>query len=120
MSKRKILGKALAGSENDRFEKMVTLVQAYGSRLSRVQPNWRAIINYNFCVDPVFGDFVFVLGFELDYASPYTSAHSQAARPRHDTRMFGPRRHRAPSPGRHLRTDLAGPIFYRPAMRRSS
>ena len=36
VNKRKILGKAVAGSRNIRFAEMVALVEAFGFRLSRV------------------------------------------------------------------------------------
>ena len=36
MKKRKLLERALAGSKNIRFAEMVTLVEAFGFRLSRV------------------------------------------------------------------------------------
>ena len=36
MSKQKLLKKALAGSKNIRFADMITLVEAFGFRLSRV------------------------------------------------------------------------------------
>ncbi len=53
MDKRKILEKALAGSRNIRFGEMVTLVEAFGFRLSRisgshhiyVHPNVRELVN---------------------------------------------------------------------------
>jgi hypothetical protein len=37
MKKLKLLKRALAGSKNFRFEELVTLVEAFGFRLSRVQ-----------------------------------------------------------------------------------
>ena len=36
MNKRKILNKALRGSKNIRFQEMLTLIQAFGFRISRV------------------------------------------------------------------------------------
>lgn len=53
MDKRKILEKALAGSRNIRFGEMVTLVEAFGFRLSRisgshhiyVHPDVRELVN---------------------------------------------------------------------------
>lgn len=37
MKKLKLLKRALAGSKNFRFEELVTLVEAFGFRLSRIQ-----------------------------------------------------------------------------------
>jgi len=53
MNKRKILEKALAGSKNIRFNDMVTLVEAFGFRLSRtsgshhifIHPQVRELVN---------------------------------------------------------------------------
>jgi predicted RNA binding protein YcfA (HicA-like mRNA interferase family) len=53
MKKRKILEKLLAGSRNVRFSEMVTLIQAFGFRLSRtngshhifIHPEVREMIN---------------------------------------------------------------------------
>ena len=53
MKKRKILEKVLAGSKNIRFNEMVTLVEAFGFRLSRtsgshhifIHPEVREMVN---------------------------------------------------------------------------
>ena len=45
MKKRKILEKVLAGSKNIRFKEMVTLVQAFGFRLSRVSGSHHIFIH---------------------------------------------------------------------------
>jgi predicted RNA binding protein YcfA (HicA-like mRNA interferase family) len=37
MNKRKVLERALAGSKNIRFQEMVSLVEAFGLRLSRAK-----------------------------------------------------------------------------------
>jgi predicted RNA binding protein YcfA (HicA-like mRNA interferase family) len=45
MKKRKILEKVLAGSKNIRFSEMVTLVEAFGFRLSRVNGSHHIFIH---------------------------------------------------------------------------
>ncbi|MDQ1589749.1 MAG: hypothetical protein QOG71_376 [Pyrinomonadaceae bacterium] len=45
MKKRKILEKVLAGSKNIRFNEMVTLIEAFGFRLSRVSGSHHIFIH---------------------------------------------------------------------------
>jgi predicted RNA binding protein YcfA (HicA-like mRNA interferase family) len=45
MKKRKILEKVLAGSKNIRFKEMVTLVEAFGFRLSRTSSSHHIFIH---------------------------------------------------------------------------